>query len=218
MSEAVVSIRNLNKKYKTGLQALKDVSLDIYRGEIFGLLGPNGAGKTTMINIVAGLTRRTSGQITVFGKDVDREYRFTRSKIGLVQQELSFDPFLSVEETLRTQGGYFGLTNTGPRIEEILKSLSLLDKKKASGRTLSGGMKRRVMIAKALVHDPEIVFLDEPTAGVDVQLRENLWTLVRRMQEMGKTIILTTHYLEEAEALANRIAIINKGSIVLVEE
>ncbi|MBI4090512.1 MAG: ABC transporter ATP-binding protein [Candidatus Komeilibacteria bacterium] len=218
MSESVILIKNLNKTYKNGFQALKDVSLDIHKGEIFGLLGPNGAGKTTLINIVAGLVFKTSGEVTVMGKDVEKEYRFTRSKIGLVQQELAADPFLKVEEYLRLQAGYFGIRSADARIEQLLKDLKLDDKRKSPGRSLSGGMKRRMMIAKALVHDPEIVFLDEPTAGVDVELRENLWSLVRTMRKMHKTIILTTHYLEEAEALADRVAIINQGRILLVEE
>jgi len=218
MFEPVIQIKDLNKIYKGGFKALKDVNLEIGRGEIFGLLGPNGAGKTTLINIISGLSRKTSGDIKVFGKDVERDYRFTRSKIGLVQQEISFDPFFSVWDTVKLQGGYFGLTKTDKRVEGILKDLNLLDKKNSFGRTLSGGMKRRVMIAKALVHDPEIIFLDEPTAGVDVELRKNLWSLVGKLKEMRKTIILTTHYLEEAEELADRIGVINDGRIVMVEE
>lgn len=218
MSQSVISIHNLNKIYANGFQALKDINLEIRRGEIFGLLGPNGAGKTTLINIIAGLTRKTSGEVLVLGKDVEKDYRFTRSKIGLVQQEINNDPFFKVWETVKLQGGYFGVSNLDPKVEDILKKVALWEKRDQSGRTLSGGMKRRVMIAKALIHDPEIIFLDEPTAGVDVELRVNLWNLVRSLCERGKTIILTTHYLEEAEELADRIAIINHGKIMLVED
>jgi len=218
MAESVISISNLNKKYKNGFQALKDINLEIQKGKIFGLLGPNGAGKTSLINIISGLVFKTSGGVKVLGKDVEQDYRFTRSKIGLVQQEIAFDPFLNVIETLRLQAGYFGIKNADARIDMLLKDLKLDDKRNSPGRALSGGMKRRVMIAKALVHDPAIVFLDEPTAGVDVELRENLWSLVKNMQKMHKTIILTTHYLEEAEALADRIAIINQGKILLIED
>ncbi len=218
MSEQpVIRVRNLNKTYANGFEALRNINLEIRRGEIFGLLGPNGAGKTTLINIIAGLTRKTSGEVLVLGKDVEKDYRFTRSKIGLVQQELNNDFFFKVGEIVKIQGGYFGVRNIDARVEDILKKVSLWDKRNQGGRTLSGGMKRRVMIAKALVHDPEIIFLDEPTAGVDVELRANLWNLVRDLCERGRTIILTTHYLEEAEELADRIAIINHGQIVLVE-
>ncbi len=218
MPEPVVTIRNLNKTYANGFEALKDVNLEIHRGEIFGLLGPNGAGKTTIINIVCCLTRRSTGEVLVLGKDVEKDYRFTRSKIGLVQQEINNDPFFKVREIVKIQGGYFGLTNLDARVESILKKVSLWDKKDAIGRQLSGGMKRRVMIAKALIHEPDICFLDEPTAGVDVELRANLWALVRELKEQQRTIVLTTHYLEEAEELADRIAIINQGRIVLVED
>lgn len=217
MPEPVISIKNLNKVYANGFQALRNINLEINRGEIFGLLGPNGAGKTTLINIIAGLTRKTSGEVLVLGKDVVRDYRFTRSKIGLVQQELNNDFFFKVGEIVKIQGGYFGVQNIDARVEDILKKVSLWDKRNQGGRTLSGGMKRRVMIAKALVHDPEIIFLDEPTAGVDVELRANLWNLVRSLRDQGRSIILTTHYLEEAEELADRVAIINHGQIVLVE-
>ncbi len=214
----VINVKNLNKVYANGFQALRDINLEIHRGEIFGLLGPNGAGKTTLINIIAGLTRKTSGEVLVLGKDVEKDYRFTRSKIGLVQQEINNDFFFKVGEIVKIQGGYFGVDNIDARVEDILKKVSLWDKRDESGRTLSGGMKRRVMIAKALVHDPEIIFLDEPTAGVDVELRANLWKVIRDLRDQGKTIILTTHYLEEAEELASRIAIINHGKIVLVED
>lgn len=214
----VINIKNLSKTYANGFQALNNINLEIHRGEIFGLLGPNGAGKTTLINIIAGLTRKTSGEALVFGKDVEKDYRFTRSKIGLVQQELNNDFFFKVREIVKIQGGYFGVRNINARVEDILKKVSLWDKRDQGGRTLSGGMKRRVMIAKALIHDPEIIFLDEPTAGVDIELRANLWNLLRSFRDQGRTIILTTHYLEEAEELADRIAIINHGRIVLIED
>lgn len=215
--QPVIKIKNLNKVYANSFQALRNINLEIRQGEIFSLLGPNGAGKTTLINIITGLTNKTSGEVLVFGKDVVRDYRFTRSKIGLVQQEINNDFFFKIREIVKIQGGYFGVNNLDARVEDILKKVSLWDKRNQTGRTLSGGMKRRVMIAKALVHDPEIIFLDEPTAGVDVELRANLWNLVKSLRDQGKTIILTTHYLEEAEELANRVAIINHGQIVLVE-
>ena len=217
MSEPVIRVKNLSKVYANGFEALKNINLTIRPGEIFALLGPNGAGKTTLINIIAGLTRKTSGEVSVLGKDVERDYRFTRSKIGLVQQELNNDPFFKVGEIVKLQGGYFGVRDLDHKVEDILRKVALWDKRNEGGRTLSGGMKRRVMIAKALVHDPEIIFLDEPTAGVDVELRANLWNLVKSLRDQGKTIILTTHYLEEAEELADRVAIINHGQIVLVE-
>ena len=218
MDPSVVSIKNLTKEYQTGVRALRDVSLDIRKGEIFGLLGPNGAGKTTLISIVAGLSKKTAGEVRVLGRDVEKDYRFTRAHIGLVPQEINQDPFFTVEEVLKFQAGYFGIRHPEAKVEEILRELNLLEKRKSRGSHLSGGMKRRGMIAKALVHDPAILFLDEPTAGVDVELRANLWSLVRRLKEEGRTIILTTHYLEEAEELADRIAIINNGQIVVVEE
>lgn len=217
MPEPVIEVRNLSKTYKSGFEALKDISLTIHKGEIFGLLGPNGAGKTTLINIVAGLTRRTAGEVLVMGKDVDKDYRFTRAQIGLVQQEISMDPLLSVRDMVQLQAGYFGLRDTKRRADAVLRLLSLDDKKNMNGFALSGGMKRRVMIAKAMVHDPEILFLDEPTAGVDLELRENLWKIVGELRDRGKTIILTTHYLEEAEAMADRIGVINNGKLVLVD-
>ncbi|MDP3991344.1 MAG: ABC transporter ATP-binding protein [Candidatus Colwellbacteria bacterium] len=216
-NKPVIKIKNLNKVYANGFQALQNIDLSIHKGEIFGLLGPNGAGKTTLINIIAGLTRKTSGEVSVLGRDVEKDYRFTRSKIGLVQQELNNDPFFKVREIVRLQAGYFGVPNPDDQVEDILKKVSLWEKRNQGGRTLSGGMKRRVMIAKALVHNPKIIFLDEPTAGVDVELRANLWNLVKSLRDQGKTIILTTHYLEEAEELADRVAIINHGQIVLVE-
>lgn len=215
--EAVISIKNLSKTYKDGFEALKNVTLDFKRGEIFALLGPNGAGKTTLINIVTGLTKRTSGEVLVMGKDVDRDYRFTRSKIGLVPQEISLEILLSIFDTVQLQAGYFGLPDGKARAEKILKELSLWDKKDAGAMALSGGMKRRVMIAKAMVHGPEILFLDEPTAGVDLELRESLWKMVTKLRDQCKTIILTTHYLEEAQEMADRIGIINNGKIVMVD-
>ncbi len=213
-----IHLDKVTKTYKNGFQALKGISLDIYKGEIFALLGPNGAGKTTIINIIAGLTRKTSGEVLVQGKDVEKDYRFTRSKIGLVQQEVNTDFFLKIFEVIKYQGGYYGKTDLDARVEEILKKLHFWDKKDQPGRFLSGGMKRRIMIAKALIHDPEIIFLDEPTAGVDVELRADLWDTIREMKSLGKTIILTTHYLEEAEDLADRIGIISGGELQLVED
>jgi len=217
MPESVISLKNVSKVYKNGVQALNDVSLDIHKGEIFGLLGPNGAGKTTLINMVTGLARRTSGEVLVLGKDVDRDYRFTRSKIGLVQQELSLEIYISLIDQVKLQAGYYGLRNTTERAEKVLKALSLWEKRDSDAMSLSGGMKRRLMIAKAMVHDPEILFLDEPTAGVDIELRSNLWSMVRELKSRGKTVILTTHYLEEAQELADRIGIINHGRLVLLE-
>ncbi len=217
MPDAVVQIRHLTKKYDK-LVALDDVSLDIVRGEIFALLGPNGAGKTTLIGIVAGLVRRSSGEVLVDGHDVTRDYRQTRRTIGLVPQEINFDPFFTVEEALRFQAGYFGRALTEESLTEILGALGLLDKRKSNMRSLSGGMKRRMLIAKALAHDPDLLFLDEPTAGVDVELRHDLWTYARTLRSRGKTIVLTTHYLEEAEELADRVGIIDKGRLQLVEE
>ncbi len=215
--EHAVAIRNVFKTYKGGFEALKGVSLDIDKGEIFALLGPNGAGKTTLISIIAGLTKRTSGEVLVFGRDVDKEYRFTRAKIGLVQQEISLEVGLTIFDTVRMQAGYYGLKDGKVRAERILKELSLWDKRNQHAFALSGGMKRRVMIAKAMVHDPDILFLDEPTAGVDLELRANLWKMVSHLRDHGKTIILTTHYLEEAESMADRIGIINGGRMVMVD-
>lgn len=212
-----VEIKNLIKTYKGGFEALKGISLTIHTGEIFALLGPNGAGKTTLINIIAGLVRRTSGDVRVLGKDVDAEYRFTRSKIGVVQQEISLEFGLTIFDAVQLQAGYYGLRDGKVRAERILKELSLWDTRQQPVFALSGGMKRRVMIAKAMVHDPDILFLDEPTAGVDMELRENLWKMVSHLREHGKTIILTTHYLEEAEAMADRIGIINTGRLVLLD-
>jgi ABC-2 type transport system ATP-binding protein len=213
----VVQLRQLTKRYGA-LTALAGVDLDIHQGEIFGLLGPNGAGKTTLISIVAGLARATSGTATVLGHDVVKDYRFTRRAVGLVPQEVNFDPFFTVEEALRFQAGYFGIRLTTARVEEILGALDLLGKRHVNARALSGGMKRRLLIGKALVHEPKVLFLDEPTAGVDVELRRALWAYVRTLRDRGTTVVLTTHYLEEAEALADRIGVIDHGRLLLVEE
>ncbi len=216
-AEPVVRLRGLVKRYGS-LTALGGVDLDIVRGEIFGLLGPNGAGKTTLISIVAGLARASGGSATVLGRDVVKDYRFTRRVVGLVPQELNFDPFFTVEEALRFQAGYFGLRLAPARLEELLEALDLQQKRAVNARALSGGMKRRLLIAKALVHEPKVLFLDEPTAGVDVELRRALWAYVRTLRQRGTTVVLTTHYLEEAEALADRIGIIDHGRLLLVEE
>ncbi len=216
MPEPVVRLRGVAKRYGE-FTALDRVDLDVRQGEILALLGPNGAGKTTLISIVAGLTRASEGDATVLGRDVVRDYRFTRRAVGLVPQEINFDPFFSVEETLRFQAGYFGVRLGEDRLDEILRALELTEKRHANTRSLSGGMKRRLLIGKALVHDPRVLFLDEPTAGVDVRLRQQLWAYVRRLQARGTTIVLTTHYLEEAEELADRVAIIDRGRILLVE-
>ena len=215
--EPVVQIRGLEKRYG-GLVALAGVDLDIRPGEIFGLLGPNGAGKTTLISIVAGLVRASAGEARVLGRDVVRDYAFTRRVLGLVPQEINFDPFFTVEEALHFQAGYFGVRLSEQRLVGILENLELLDKRRANTRGLSGGMKRRLLIAKALVHEPRVLFLDEPTAGVDVELRRALWRYVRTLRSRGTTVVLTTHYLEEAEELADRIGVIDRGRLVLVEE
>jgi len=217
MGEAVVEIRGLVKRYGE-LTALDGVDLDIQAGEIFGLLGPNGAGKTTLISIVTGLARATSGTARVLGRDVVTDYRFTRQNVGLVPQEINFDPFFTVEEALRFQAGYFGVRLSEARLVELLTALDLVSKRTTSARALSGGMRRRLLIAKALVHQPKVLFLDEPTAGVDVELRQGLWQFVGRLNGDGHTIVLTTHYLQEAEALADRIGIIDRGRLRLVEE
>ncbi len=217
VSEPVVQIRGLTKRYGD-LLALDGVDLDIRAGEIFGLLGPNGAGKTTLISVVTGLARATSGEARVLGRDVVRDYRFTRRNVGLVPQEINFDPFFTVEESLRFQAGYFDVKLTEARLVELLTALDLTGKRTASARALSGGMRRRLLIAKALVHEPRVLFLDEPTAGVDVELRRALWSYVRTLRDRGTTVVLTTHYLEEAEALADRIGIIDRGRLLLVEE
>jgi ABC-2 type transport system ATP-binding protein len=214
----VISISRLTKTYASGLQALKNIDLDILRGEIFALLGPNGAGKTTLINIVCGIVTATTGVVTVDGHDILRDYRAARSKIGLVPQELTTDTFETVWATVSFSRGLFGRTPNPAAIEEILRDLSLWEKRKDKIMTLSGGMKRRVLIAKALSHEPEILFLDEPTAGVDVELRRDMWGLVRRLRDNGVTIILTTHYIDEAEEMADRIGVINKGEMIVVED
>ncbi len=211
-----VRLRGATKRYGT-FTALDDVSLDIQRGEVFALLGPNGAGKTTLISLVAGTARATSGTVEVLGHDVIAEYQITRRAVGLVPQEINFDPFFTVEETLEFQAGYFGVRLSEERLVEILTALGLLDKRKSNTRALSGGMKRRMLIAKALVHRPPVLFLDEPTAGVDVELRRDLWTYVRKLADAGTTVVLTTHYLEEAEELADRIGVIKNGKLLVVE-
>ena len=217
-SDSVVAIRGLGKRYAGGFEALKSVDLDIRRGEIFALLGPNGAGKTTLISIVCGIVTASSGSVRVAGHDIVRDYRVTRSTIGLVPQELTTDAFETVWATVSFSRGLFGHAPKPAHIEKVLRALSLWDKRNDRIMTLSGGMKRRVMIAKALSHEPQILFLDEPTAGVDVELRRDMWALVRGLRESGVTIILTTHYIEEAEDMADRIGVINKGELILVEE
>lgn len=215
---AIIQISDVTKTYASGFEALKTVSLDIHAGEIFALLGPNGAGKTTLISIVCGIVRPTGGQITVSGHDIQIAYRAARSEIGLVPQELHTDAFETVWATVRHSRGLFGKAPNDAHIEAVLKDLSLWDKKDNKIVSLSGGMKRRVMIAKALSHEPTILFLDEPTAGVDVELRRDMWAMVRRLRDRGVTIILTTHYIDEAEELADRIGVISKGQIILVED
>jgi ABC-2 type transport system ATP-binding protein len=214
----IISIKNLTKSYASGFQALKLIDLDIDKGEIFALLGPNGAGKTTLINIVCGIVTASGGTVIADGHDIVRDYRAARTKIGLVPQELSTDAFETVWATVSFSRGLFGRAPNPAFIEGLLRDLSLLDKRNSKIMTLSGGMKRRVMIAKALSHEPEILFLDEPTAGVDVELRRDMWNLVRGLRDTGVTIILTTHYIEEAEEMADRIGVINKGALVVVEE
>ncbi len=216
--QSVISVDNLSKSYDGGFEALKSVSLEIRHGEIFALLGPNGAGKTTLINIICGIVNPTSGNVLVDGHDIVREFRATRSLIGLVPQELVTETFESVWATVNFSRGLFGKPADPDHLERVLKSLSLWDRKDSKIMTLSGGMKRRVLIAKALSHEPQILFLDEPTAGVDVELRQDMWNVVRNLRESGVTIILTTHYIEEAEQIADRIGIINHGEIILVQE
>jgi ABC-2 type transport system ATP-binding protein len=214
----IISVSRLTKTYASGFEALKPIDLDVRRGEIFALLGPNGAGKTTLISIICGIVNPSSGTVTVDGHDNIRDYRAARSLIGLVPQELATDAFETVWATVSFSRGLFGKPANPDHIAKVLKDLSLWDKKGQKIMTLSGGMKRRVMIAKALSHEPEILFLDEPTAGVDVELRADMWRLVRTMRENGVTIILTTHYIQEAEEMADRVGVINKGELVLVEE
>jgi ABC-2 type transport system ATP-binding protein len=216
--QTIISVENLSKSYDNGFQALNNVSLEIHKGEIFALLGPNGAGKTTLINIICGIVNPSSGKVLVDGHDIIREFRATRSLIGLVPQELVTESFESVWATVSFSRGLFGKPAAPGHLERVLKSLSLWDRKDSKILTLSGGMKRRVLIAKALSHEPQILFLDEPTAGVDVELRQDMWNVVRGLRESGVTIILTTHYIEEAEQIADRIGIINHGEIILVQE
>jgi len=216
--QSIISISGLVKTYASGFQALKKVDLEIRRGEIFALLGPNGAGKSTLINIVCGIVTPSSGTVLADGHDIQRDYRAARSKIGLVPQELTTDLFESVWSTVKFSRGLFGKPPNEAHLEKVLRDLSLWDKKDNTVMTLSGGMKRRVMIAKALSHEPQILFLDEPSAGVDVELRRDMWEMVRKLRENGVTIILTTHYIEEAEEMADRIGVINGGEIILVED
>lgn len=214
---SAVSFQSVSKTYSTpkgDFQALNNVSLDIEEGEFFGLLGPNGAGKTTLISILAGLARASSGRVTVLGHDVQSDFASARQRLGIVPQELVFDPFFNVRETLRIQSGYFGIRNNDAWIDELLENLGLADKATSNMRQLSGGMKRRVLVAQALVHKPPIIVLDEPTAGVDVELRQTLWHFIARLNKQGHTVLLTTHYLEEAEALCSRVAMLKRGQIV----
>jgi len=217
-SDAVVSIRGVSKTYASGLQALKPIDLDIKRGEIFALLGPNGAGKTTLISIICGIVTATTGKITVDGLDIQKDFRAVRSRIGLVPQELATDRFESVWATVTFSRGLFGYAPNAAYMEQVLRDLSLWEKRKDPIQALSGGMKRRVMIAKALSHEPRILFLDEPTAGVDVELRRDMWALVRKLRDGGVTVILTTHYIDEAEEMADRIGVIRKGELIVVED
>ncbi|MCO5147966.1 MAG: ABC transporter ATP-binding protein [Aquamicrobium sp.] len=215
--QPVISVRNLTKTYQNGFEALKGVDLDIMEGEILALLGPNGAGKTTLISIVCGIVNASGGSVTAGGHDIVRDYRAARSLIGLVPQEMHVDAFETVWASVSFSRGLFGKPRDDAKVEEVLADLSLLDKRKEKIINLSGGMKRRVMIAKALAHEPRILFLDEPTAGVDVELRKSMWELIRRLNRSGVTIILTTHYIEEAEEIADRVGVINHGELVLVE-
>jgi ABC-2 type transport system ATP-binding protein len=214
---SIISIKGLSKTYASGFQALKTINLDIQRGEIFALLGPNGAGKTTLIGVICGIVNATAGTVTVDGHDIITDFRAARSLIGLVPQELTTDAFETVWDTVSFSRGLFGKAKNPAHIEKILRDLSLWDKKDNKIMTLSGGMKRRVLIAKALSHEPQVLFLDEPTAGVDVELRKDMWQVVRDLRAAGVTIILTTHYIEEAEDMADRIGVISKGEIILVE-
>ena len=216
--QPIISVSNLSKTYASGLVALKGIDLEIRRGEILALLGPNGAGKTTLINIICGIVNPSAGVVSVDGYDIIKDYRMTRSMIGLVPQELTTDAFETVWATVTFSRGLFGKTKNPDYVARVLKDLSLWERKDSKIMTLSGGMKRRVLIAKALSHEPQILFLDEPTAGVDVELRKDMWQIVRSLRASGVTIILTTHYIEEAEEMADRIAVINKGEIILVEE
>ncbi len=214
MTDAAISIHNLCKTYTGGKRALDDVSIDVPRGQIFGLLGPNGAGKSTLINILAGLVNKTSGTASIWGFDIDKHPRNAKASIGIVNQEILFDPFFTPFETLEIQAGLYGVPKAKRRTMELLRAVHLEDKANAYARTLSGGMKRRLMVAKAMVHTPPVLVLDEPTAGVDIELRQQLWAYVRQLNEQGVTVVLTTHYLEEAEQLCDRIAIINHGKVI----
>ncbi len=216
--QPIISVQGLTKTYATGFEALKRIDLDIRQGEIFALLGPNGAGKTTLISIICGIVNPSSGTVTADGHDIVKDYRAARAKIGLVPQELHTDAFEKVIATVRFSRGLFGKPRDDAHIEKVLRDLSLWDKRNDKIMTLSGGMKRRVMIAKALSHEPKILFLDEPTAGVDVELRRDMWEMVRKLRDSGVTIILTTHYIEEAEDMADRIGVISKGELILVED
>jgi ABC-2 type transport system ATP-binding protein len=215
---AIVSVQNVRKTYADGFEALKNVNLEIKEGEIIALLGPNGAGKTTLISTICGISSLTSGKINVDGMDISSDYRKVRAMIGLVPQEIALEPFETVINSVKFSRGLFGKKKNTAYLDEILKTLSLFDKKNAKVMTLSGGMKRRVLIAKALAHEPRVLFLDEPTAGVDVELRKDMWNTVTKLKKQGVTIILTTHYIEEAEAIADRIAVINGGEILLIED
>jgi ABC-2 type transport system ATP-binding protein len=216
--QPIISIADLSKTYASGYQALKNINLDIRRGEIFALLGPNGAGKTTLISIICGIVTASQGAVTVDGRDIAKDYRIVRAMIGLVPQELTTDAFETVWNTVSFSRGLFGKPHNPTHIEKVLKELTLWSRKDSKIMTLSGGMKRRVMIAKALSHEPQILFLDEPSAGVDVELRKDMWEIVRQLRASGVTIILTTHYIEEAEDMADRIGVISKGEIILVED
>ena len=218
MTDKLISIQNLSKTYNESFQALKNVSLDINKGEIFALLGPNGAGKTTLINIICGLVRPSSGSVTVNGADIIKDYKVTRSQIGLVPQELTLEQFETVFQNVSYTRGLYGKSANPTYIEKVLRDLSLWDKKKTRLGQLSGGMKRRVLIAKALSHEPSVLFLDEPTAGVDVELRQDMWRIVENLRQTGVTIILTTHYIEEAEAIADRVGVIDNGKMIVVDE
>lgn len=218
MPQPIISVQNLNKQYGTSPRVLTDINLDINSGEIFALLGPNGAGKTTLISIICGIVKPSSGKVIADGHDIITDFRAARNKIGLVPQELATDAFESVWATVRFSRGLFGKSHNDAHLDEVLRSLSLWEKRNSKIMTLSGGMKRRVLIAKALAHEPEVLFLDEPTAGVDVELRHDMWELVKKLRARGVTIILTTHYIEEAEQMADRIGVINKGKIILIDD
>ncbi|MFA7315021.1 MAG: ABC transporter ATP-binding protein [Candidatus Magasanikbacteria bacterium] len=213
----IIEIKNLTKEYEGGAKALKKINLEIKKGELFALLGPNGAGKTTLINIICGLVNPSSGEVTIDGFDIIKDYRKARSLVSLVPQEIQLDPFITVKQTLEFSRGFFGKTKNSELIREILEDLSLWDKKDIQVRQLSGGMKRRVLIAKALMNEPSVLFLDEPTAGVDVELRRDMWKFIAKIKKQGATIILTTHYLEEAEEMADRVGIIDKGELKMIE-